>query len=496
MAKYLPEMLALMSSTEVRGNPAVTIEHITYDSRKVKANSLFICLKGNTVDGHDFAAIAIQQGAIAILAEDNVDVPPGIIVILTDDVRTAMQSIVPFFFDYPARTMRMIAVTGTNGKTTTTYLIRSILRQAGYQVGLIGTIQTMIGDQVLSVKNTTPDVLDLQEILYKMADAGMEYVVMEASSHALALGRVAGCEFDVGIFSNLTQDHLDFHKTFENYIGSKAKLFDMVSQGGTKQGKAAVINLDAAAADVMLKHANCPTITYAIDSPGADIRASQIDISSKGAAFLLSGSFGEHRLKLNITGAFNVYNAMAAISAALAEKIPISTILQAIQSAKSVPGRFEIVDEGQPFSVIVDYAHTPDGLENILKTACQFAKRRVLTVFGCGGDRDRSKRPIMGRLAAKYSDLVFATSDNPRSEDPNAILREIETGLSENSRPGASYEVVVDRREAIAKALSAAEGDDVVIIAGKGHETYQVLKDQIIHFDDREVVREIIREMK
>lgn len=496
MAKFLPDLLGLISSAEVKGNPAITIEHITYDSRKVEPNSLFICLKGATVDGHDFAPEAVNRGATAILAEREVNVPSEIVVILVHDVRQAMQIIAPYYFNYPARALRMIGVTGTNGKTTTTYLIKSILQRAGYRVGLIGTIQTMIGDKTLPVKNTTPDVLDLQSILRIMADEKMDYVVMEVSSHALALGRVTGCEFDAGIFTNLTQDHLDFHQTFENYANSKAMLFDMLSQKQVKSEKMAVINIDAAAADVMLRHADCPVITYAIDNPDADIKASQIEITSKGASFVLSGPFGERHIKLGITGDFNVYNAMASISAGLAEKVSIDTIVEAIQSAKSVPGRFEIVDAGQPFSVIVDYAHTPDGLENILKTARRFAKRRVITVFGCGGDRDRTKRPIMGRLAAQYSEVVIATSDNPRSEEPAEILREIETGICAGLRPGATYEAIVDRREAIAKALFAAQPEDVVIIAGKGHETYQVLKDRVIDFDDREVVREIIREMK
>lgn len=497
MAKYLPDLLSLITSSEVHGNCDIMIDQVAYDSRRVCTNSLFICLKGTIVDGHDFAAAAVEKGAIAILAERKLDVPPHVTLIITPDVRLAMQEIVPYFFDYPAREMRLIGITGTNGKTTTTYLIRSILQTAGYRVGLIGTIQTMIEDQIMPVKNTTPDVLDLQEILRKMADAQVDYVVMEVSSHALTLGRIAGCEFDVGIFSNLTQDHLDFHKTFEHYILAKAKLFDLLTQPVQyKPHKTAIINLDAVAADIMLNHAACPTITYGIENPAADLKAGQIDVTGKGVQFVITGVFGEQRFKLNITGAFNVYNAMAAIGAGIAEHVPLATIVQAIESAQSVPGRFEIVDAGQPFSVIVDYAHTPDGLENVLKTAGQFAQGRVITVFGCGGDRDRTKRPIMGRLAAQYAEVVIATSDNPRSEDPISILREIEAGIQETIQPNASYEVIVDRRVAIAKALSLAQPGDVVVIAGKGHETYQVLRDQVIHFDDREVVREIIRETK
>lgn len=497
MRKSLSELISLITHAEVKGNMGIVIEQIVYDSRKVGPNSLFICLRGNTVDGHSFVQDAIRRGAVAILAEEEVDVPESVVVIKAPDTRLAMQCIVPHFFDFPARKIRMIGVTGTNGKTTTTYLIRAILREAGYRVGLIGTIQTLIEDEALPVKNTTPDVLDLQELLYKMVDARMDYVVMEVSSHALALGRVAGSEFDVGVFTNITQDHLDFHITFENYIQAKSKLFEMISQPDqTKSNKSAVINLDDAAASAMLSAANCPTLTYSMKAKQADIQASNIDVTRKGASFVISGPFGTRQINLKITGIFNVYNALAAIGTALGESVPFEQIVRAIESAKSVPGRFEIVDAGQPFSVIVDYAHTPDGLENILKTVRQFAKRRVIVVFGCGGDRDRTKRPIMGRLAAQYADSIIATSDNPRSEDPVAILAEIETGIREAIRSGGSYEVIVDRHEAIAKALALAKPDDVVVIAGKGHETYQVLKDKVIDFDDRKVVSDIIREMK
>ncbi|SDF07278.1 UDP-N-acetylmuramoyl-L-alanyl-D-glutamate--2,6-diaminopimelate ligase [Sporolituus thermophilus] len=496
MAKNLQELVALMPGCEVSGDINLTITAVTYDSRQAKPGSLFICLTGSKVDGHDYIAQARAGGAVAVLVEKEVNVEPGITVIKVPDTRAAMQAITPFFFDYPSQKLRVIGVTGTNGKTTTTHLIRSILMQAGYKVGLIGTIHTLIGDRTLPVKNTTPDVVDLQGLLAEMVAAGVDYAVMEVSSHALALNRTAGCEFDVGVFTNITRDHLDFHVTFENYIDAKAELFRLIGKpDNVKTGKSAVINTDDPAANHMLREVTYHAITYGVQDK-ADVTARNINIRADGAKFEAVTAKGIIPLALQITGLFNVYNVLAAIGVALAEGIEPDVIKTALEAFRSVPGRFEIVDVGQPFTVIVDYAHTPDGLENILKTARQFAQRRIIAVFGCGGDRDRTKRPIMGRLAAEYADVVVATSDNPRTEDPVAILKEIEVGIREGIKPGKNYEVIVDRRQAIARALNLAEPQDIVIIAGKGHETYQILKDKTIPFDDREVAREIIREMR
>jgi UDP-N-acetylmuramoyl-L-alanyl-D-glutamate--2,6-diaminopimelate ligase len=332
--------------------------------------------------------------------------------------------------------------------------------------------------------------------LADMAEAGVEYVVMEVSSHALALNRVSGTEFDVGVFTNMTRDHLDFHVTFDNYIEAKAGLFRVLSApGATKTGKTAVVNSDDPAGVTMLASCDCRKSTYGV-TLSADLKAADIVVRADGVSLTVTGPFGTLPLALKITGIFNVYNTLAAIGVALAEGIDIGRIKQAVEEFRCVQGRFELVDAGQPFTVIVDYAHTPDGLENILKTARQFARRRIVVVFGCGGDRDRTKRPIMGKLAMDYGDVVIATSDNPRSEDPDSILREIEVGLREGRSGEKNYEIVTERREAIARALFVAEPEDVVIIAGKGHETYQILKDRTIAFDDREVVREIIRELK
>ena len=321
-----------------------------------------------------------------------------------------------------------------------------------------------------------------------MRDKGMDYVVMEVSSHALDQNRVAGIEFDTAVFTNLTQDHLDYHKTLENYMLAKAKLFDHVSEKGCKQGKTAVVNIDDAAGATMLAHAECQHLTYAIEKE-ADLRAMDILVHANGAEFVLHHeSFGEMKLSLHITGIFNVYNVMSAVGAALSEHIDASVIKEALEAFTAVPGRFELVKAGQDFSIIVDYAHTPDGVENVLKTARKIAKRRIIAVFGCGGDRDRTKRPIMGRLAAELADVVIATSDNPRTEDPAFILSQVEEGVEE-AIGTKHHELIVDRRQAIYRAVEMAEKDDIVVILGKGHENYQILKDKTIHFDDKEEAR-------
>ena len=496
MTKKIQELVALLSNATVQGKTDFSITALAHDSRQVVPGTLFVCLSGFKTDGHNYIMQAYTLGAVAVIVEKAVEnIPKGLTVITVADTRDAIRAIAPYFYDYPSRKLRMIGVTGTNGKTTTTYLLRSILQEAGFKVGIIGTIQNSIGERVVPTKNTTPDVIDLQGLLAEMVASSMDYVVMEVSSHALALERVAGCEFDVGIFTNMTRDHLDFHITFENYLAAKAKLFESLGRAGNyKNGKTAIINIDDGAADFILSCTACRTITYGINTE-ADLKAEHADIKATGTRFNIVGSFDHIALQLRITGLFNVYNVLGAVGAALAEGIDIQIIKTALEKFQSVPGRFELVNVGQPFSVIVDYAHTPDGLENVLKTVRQIAKRHIIVVFGCGGDRDRSKRPIMGELAVEYGDIVIATSDNPRSEDPDAILDEIEIGIKVELTEGKIYEKISDRRQAIARALQIAEKDDIVIITGKGHENYQILKDRTISFDDKEVVKEIISEM-
>ena len=487
--KTIGQLADLLEDAVIIGNRDTVITGIEHDSRKVQQGTLFVCIPGVHVDGHKFIPQAVVAGASAIVTtREDVEVPQGIAVLRVKELQPALDTIVPYFHDYPARKMRVVGITGTNGKTTTSYITRAILRKAGYKVGLIGTIQIMIEDEVLPIHNTTPDVVELQHTLAMMRDKGMDYVVMEVSSHALDQNRVAGIEFDTAVFTNLTQDHLDYHKTLENYMLAKAKLFDHVSEKGCKTGKTAVVNIDDAASATMLAHAKCDHLTYAIEKE-ADLRATDILVHANGAEFVLHHeSFGEMKLSLHITGIFNVYNVMSAVGAALSEHIDASVIKEALEAFTAVPGRFELVKAGQDFSIIVDYAHTPDGVENVLKTARKIAKRRIIAVFGCGGDRDRTKRPIMGRLAAELADVVIATSDNPRTENPAFILSQVEEGVEE-AIGTKHHELIVDRRQAIYRAVEMAEKDDIVVILGKGHENYQILKDKTIHFDDKEEAR-------
>ncbi len=427
-------------------------------------------MEGAHFDGHKFISQAKNSGAVAILTTHEDIQVENISALIVPNMLNALAVIVPYFYDYPSKKMRVIGITGTNGKTTTTYLIREILKNSGYKVGLIGTIQMMIGDEIFPMHNTTPNVIDLQNIFVDMLNKNVDYVVMEVSSHALAENRIAGIEFDCAIFTNLTQDHLDYHKTMENYKLTKAKLFEIVSRIGSKQNKSAVINLDDDASSEMLNHTSCKKITYSVDK-NSDLQAENISIRANGMNF----DVGDMNFNLHITGKFNIYNTLAAIGASMAE----------LENFKSVPGRFERVFTDTDFTIIVDYAHTPDGVKNVLQTARQITKNKIITVFGCGGDRDKTKRPIMGKIAAELSDIVIVTSDNPRTENPENILRDIEVGITNKT-----YEKIIDRRTAIFRAVELANSGDVILILGKGHENYQILKDKTIHFDDREIALE------
>lgn len=490
MKKSLLSLAALLPQYRLYGGAAedIIITDITADSRQVQAGSLFICLRGATVDGHRFIADAAAKGAAAVLAEELPEnLPEGTAVVLVPDTRAAMELAVPYFFDYPGRKMRMLGVTGTNGKTTTTNIMRTILRRAGFKVGLIGTISIMIEDEAVVSHNTTPDVVELQKALYAMEQAGCDYVVMEVSSHALALNRVAGIEFDCAVLTNITQDHLDFHKTMENYRDAKSLLFEGLA-AGAKGGKHAVFNMDDASSAVIRARTGVGCLTYGLQA-GNDIYPLRYEIAAKHMELALMTPAGELQLHLKITGEFNVYNVMAAVAAMLAEGIGTEDIAGALNGFAGVPGRFQLVEAGQPYTVIVDYAHTPDGLENVLHTAREITRGRLWAVFGCGGDRDNKKRPIMGGIALQLADNVVVTSDNPRTEDPEKILDQICSALQEVPA-GKTVTRIADRRAAIEYALAHAAADDVIMIAGKGHENYQILKDKTIHFDDREVVAE------
>ena len=493
--KTLKDIISTLDVQQVQGDQNVSIQDITADSRAVKLNSLFIALDGATVDGHNYIDKAVAAGAVAVIVSKPVTVPDDVCVITVSDTRQAMMVCVPYFFDYPANRMRMVGVTGTNGKTTTTHMIRHILKAQGHKVGVIGTVHIMIGDTSYPIHNTTPDVVDLQHILHQMVQENVEYCVMEVSSHALALGRVSGVEFDTAVFTNLTQDHLDFHKTFENYLAAKCKLFEQVSASDqVKDNKGAVINIDDSYGHRVMEKTTAPTITYSILGKGT-LNASDVHMSTKNSQYTVNYKGESYPVSMNTTGLFNVYNTLAAIGACLQEGISMEAIDTALKTFSSVPGRFELIEEGQDFAVVVDYAHTPDGLQNILETAKAIKENRIIIVFGCGGDRDVTKRPIMGRIAAEYGDKIYVTSDNPRTEDPVQIVKDVEVGVKEALRDGTSYEVIVDRREAINHAIHDAKAGDIVIIAGKGHENYQILKNETIHFDDREEARKALKEI-
>lgn len=498
--KELIELIRKTPVEKIDGVSETKIYDVTADSREVRQGSLFFCISGTHVDGHDYVEDAIRKGAVAVVAERQISVSADITVIYVREVRRAMEDMVPYFFDYPSQKLRMVALTGTNGKTTTTHIVAHILHHAGYKTGVIGTIHALVGDKELPTHNTTPDVIDLQRLLQLMVEEQVTHVCMEVSSHALVMGRVAGCEFDTAVFTNLTEDHLDYHKTMDNYAKAKSILFQMVSEKGqSKKKKAAWINSDDPYASVMMAAVSdkeiCPVATYGMEKD-AVLTAFDNQFTGKSSSFKLKFDEKTYSIETKLAGRFNIYNTMAAIGAALSEGISVEDIIEALADFRSVPGRFELIDEGQPYAVVVDYAHTPDGLEKILYTAQEITKGKVIIVFGCGGDRDRMKRPIMGGIAAKLADVIVITSDNPRTEDPVEIIKEVAAGVEPvvKDEENKKYKIISDRRSAIRYAISVAGKDDMVIIAGKGHEDYQILKDRTIHFDDREEARKALKE--
>lgn len=458
----------------------VEITSVTYDSRHVQAGSLFCCLVGLVSDGHTFAAQAVDKGAAALLVERRL--PIAVPQLVVSNGRRAMALAAACCYGHPEREMTMLGVTGTNGKTSTTYMVKSIAEHAGKKVGLIGTIQNMIGDEIIETGRTTPESADLFALLRKMADEGVELCVMEVSSHALAQDRVYGIHYHIALFTNLTQDHLDYHKTFDNYLNAKKRLFG--------QCDIAIINHDDPYSERIMDGLSCPIYTMGIHTP-ASYNASNIDIQTSGVRFLLRTPKGESMVRLHISGLFSIYNAMGAAAMMQQAGFALKDIVAGLEALSGVAGRLQAVDTGdRPFSVYIDYAHTPDALENVLTTVHAFAKARVLALFGCGGDRDRVKRPLMGEIGGRHADFVIVTSDNPRSENPEAIIRTIEEGVKKSGTP---YVTITNRREAIEYALSRMEPDDILVIAGKGHENYQEINGVKYHFDDKEVVEELLR---
>ena len=456
----------------------IEVTDVTQDSRLVKEGFLFVCVKGAVFDGHSVAAEMLDKGAAAVVVERDLGLNNQILV---ENSRADFSPICANFYGNPAEKLKLIGLTGTNGKTTTTFLIKQILENVGKKVGLIGTVQNMIGDEVYPAKYTTPDPYELQKLFAMMVEAECEYCVMEVSSQALAQGRVNGLRFAVGAFTNLTQDHLDYHKTWENYFNSKRILFEnsdiAVTNADDENGLKIVEGLDI---DKL--------ITYAVNTNNASYIAKNVSFKSSGVEYELVGdTIG--RCYCPIPGRFSVYNSLCAAAIALALGVEFEQVLLAIRKSNGVKGRIEVVPCDRDFTIIIDYAHSPDGLENIITSLKEIAKGRVVTVFGCGGDRDKRKRPKMGKIAAELSDFCVVTSDNPRSENPGEIIKDILEGMAGIDTP---YEVVEQRRDAIAYAIANAQKDDIILLAGKGHETYQILPTGTIHFDEREVVAEIL----
>ncbi|QQK80613.1 UDP-N-acetylmuramoyl-L-alanyl-D-glutamate--2,6-diaminopimelate ligase [Salicibibacter cibi] len=474
---YLQECLAgLLAYTKTKTeNPIIT--SVEMDSRLAQAGTLFVAIRGFTVDGHRYAREAVKKGAVAIVAEEdvNVDVPT----IIVSDSKRALAQIANRFYHSPTHDLNIIGVTGTNGKTTTTHLLNQILQEDNRNTGLIGTLYTQYNDEVFEAKNTTPESLVLQQTFSEMKETGVTDVTMEVSSHALSLGRVRGTTFNIAVFTNLSVEHLDYHETMDDYKQAKGLLFSQLGNAYDQDLKVAIVNNDDPYARYMMDVTAAPVLTYGLRD-GVDVRARDLHARPTGTFFTLVIGEASIELNLKMIGRFSVYNALAAAAAAYASGVSLSVIKQSLESAKPVPGRFEPVEEGQNFAVIVDYAHTPDSLDNILQTVRELTEQDVYVIVGCGGDRDRTKRPEMARIAAAYADEAIFTTDNPRSEDPRTILRDMEAGVE-----GQSFRTIVDRKEAIRYAVRKAKSKDVIVIAGKGHEPYQEVDGTYHTFDDR-----------
>ena len=457
------------------------ITDITSDSRKAAEGMAFVCIKGLTRDGHDFAPAVAAQGAAVVVCERDLGLANQVIVSST---RSALAAMCENLMGRPLDRLRLIGITGTNGKTSATTITKQVLESCGHKCGLIGTIQNMIGDRVLHTEFTTPEIYELHRLFQQMADAGCDTAIMEVSSHALELERVAGLHFAAACFTNLTEDHLDFHGTMEAYFAAKAKLFGMTD--------CAVINIDDEWGNKLRIDDSVELMTYGIDNPLADLNARDVTFSADGVAFTLCAQGKEYRVKVPTPGKFSAYNALSAAGCALAVGVPPETVAQALNHSTGIKGRAEVYPTGRDFTIILDYAHTPDGVENILSSMRAVSEGRLVALLGCGGDRDPYKRPLMGEAAARLADFVIVTSDNPRTEDPESIVQQIIPGVEKHDTP---YVAIVNRREAMKYAVEHAQPGDVIVLAGKGHEDYQILGKTKVHFDEREVLDEIFAEL-
>ena len=474
----LGELLEKVDIVSVAADMGMEIYGVSFDTRTLRAGELFVAVNGYERNGHMYIGDAADKGAVCILSEETHEAQLPYVIV--KDSRKALAALSAAWFGYPAEKLKIVGVTGTNGKTTVTSLTKRVVEScSGKKAGLIGTNGNMIGDRELQAERTTPAAYDIHELLAMMVSEGCEYVIMEVSSHALHQSRVYGIEFEVGVFTNLSPDHLDFHSSMGDYAETKSLLF--------KNCRQAAVNIDDEYAPVMADGARCPVFTYAIRDGDADLVAKNIKLYSDRVDFSALAIGSLNRVELGIPGMFTVYNALAVISASLLLGFDCEQIVAVLQTCKGVKGRAEIVPVDKDYTVLIDYAHTPDALENIIKAARGFTSGRIVTLFGCGGDRDRKKRPVMGAIAAEHSDYVIVTSDNPRTEKPEAIINEILDGMADTKTP---YRVIENRREAIYWALENAKQDDVLILAGKGHETYQIFGKEKVHFDEREVIAE------
>jgi len=491
----MPSLQSLIRNTPVTvlGDPAVEITGVCYDSRTVQPGDLFACLPGTKTHGHQYIPDVVAAGAAVLLVEDAAVVPAGVPAVVAADSREALAWISAAFFGHPADALTLVGVTGTNGKTTITTLLRHILQAAGHPTGLIGTMAYHIGDRVLKAPNTTPMSRDLQEMLAMMRDAGLTHAVMEVSSHALCQHRVTGCRFAAAAFTNLTQDHLDYHGTLEAYREAKLELFSHPRYQPAGGRVVNVINIDDPSAPFFTECALGPVRLYGLT--GGDYRATEVTLRATGTQFRFHYPGGTLPVALQLVGSFNVSNALAALALAIELGVDPQFAVTALAEAPPVDGRFQHVrgsGRGKP-SVVVDYAHTPDGLEKVLSSAHEIAPGRVIAVFGCGGDRDRTKRPLMAAVTAQWARDIIVTSDNPRSEDPQRIIDDILAGFRPEDRPRVQVEP--DRARAIRLAITNAAPDDLVVLAGKGHEDYQIFADRTIHFDDREEAACVLAEL-
>ena len=478
LTKDMPELIRITSGE------ATEISFLTADSRAKGENGLFFCLPGARFDGHDFAPQALNNGCSALVVERELPIACPQVVVF--DVRAAMARMASAFNGHPERRLRLVGITGTKGKTTTTYMLKSVIEAAGLSCGIIGTTGCIAGKTKLPSRLTTPDPIEMFEILRIMADAGVQVVCMEVSAHALYLRKLMGIQFEAAAYTNFSQDHLDFFGTMEKYLAAKKLLFsgDMVRN--------AAINVDEETADFIREGMICPSMTYGI-SRDADLFARDIEITESGVSFTLNlRKLHTERIHLLLTGMFNVYNAMTTAACALILGISLEDIRKGLESVVTVPGRVEMLDTKTPYRMILDYSHSPDALENILHTVREFCRGRLILVFGCGGDRDKGKRPMMGEIAGKLADYSILTSDNPRFEDPMTILSAIETGIAPT---GAKYEIIENRRDAIRQAMEMAVGGDIIVLAGKGHETYQEIEGVKHPFDEKIVVSELLEEI-